>query len=61
MKKLLILLFPLLLIDCEIETALEYYYELQYVCVPKSLKDEKFEYVRNDTTFIMQRDLNNLP
>jgi len=61
MKKLLIIILPFFFVSAEIKTALEYYYELGDRCVPKTLQSDSFEYVQRDTTFIMKRDMNNLP
>jgi hypothetical protein len=61
MKKLLIVLFPFLLMGTEMDTALDYYYELGYKCVPKTLSVDSVEYLRNDTVFVMKYDANNIP
>lgn len=61
MKILLLLLSLLRPISEEQLTAIEYYKELQFRCVPKTLKDSTIKVIYKDSTYIMRHDMNDLP
>ena len=42
-------------------TAIEYYKELQFRCVPKTLKDSTIKVIYKDSTYVMKHDMNGIP
>lgn len=62
MKILLLLLLSLLNpIPEDQAIAIEYYKELQFRCVPKTLKDSAIKVIYKDSTYVMKHDMNGIP
>jgi hypothetical protein len=61
MKIIIIILSLFYYINDEQLTAIEYYNELQFKCVPNTLREIKDTVVYKDSVYIMQYDMNYIP
>jgi hypothetical protein len=61
MKVLIFILALLKPIPEDQKTAIQYYNELQFRCVPKTLKDSTTKVVYKDSVYVMKYDMNDIP